>query len=170
MFPKSKQSRIISVIINYHRYYYTTSKYRGGKKIQNQTRNTMHMHLLASGTGVPSCQMPYKEAVLALNCLHILTLDNWKYQVLNWILSQSGKYEASRSVPHKGSTPSNPRCIFSIPWLFSSHLPTSSPNTLVHQMKWSLNQHVKHPICEVELYRTKRPSSDNCIKLTHKVF
>lgn len=83
MLSESKQSRIIWVFINYHRYYYTTSKCRVRKKPQKQTRNTMHMHLLASGTGVPSCQMPYKEAVLALNGLHILTLDNWKYQVLN---------------------------------------------------------------------------------------
>lgn len=146
------------------------SSVEGEKNTKPNKKHTMHMHLLASGTGVPSCQGPYKEAVLALNGLHILTLDNWKYQVLNWILSQSAKYEASRPVPHKGSTPSSPCFIFSTPWLVSSHLSTSSPNILVHHMKCSPNQHIKHPICKKELYRRKRPSSDNRMKLTHKIF
>lgn len=135
MLPESEQSRIIWVIINYHRYYYTTSKCGGEKKPKPNKKHNTHALTYIRNRCAPSCQMTDKEAVFALNGLHILTLDNWEYHVLNWLLSQYAKYEESRSVPHKGSTPSNPCCIFSVPWWVRSHLSTSSPNTLV--TKWS---------------------------------
>lgn len=146
MLSESKQTGITGAILSHHRYYYTTSKIPSyilsERKIWNNKNHTTHMHLLASGTGVPSCQVPYKERVLALNGLHILTLDNWKYRVLNWILSQSAKYEASRSVPHKGSTPSHPHLIFSMPQAISSHFSTCSPNMLVYKDERSSNHQV----------------------------